>query len=87
MKLREAFVHMRKFYKMLHRDHPFILVSIVIGGIAAGIFPFISLFFSSRILDALILGDMELAKQQIVYLLAGNTIVACIDRICAQAVD
>lgn len=86
MKVKEMFRYMKRFYKMLQQDHPTILIWIVLGGLAAGILPFISLFFSSRILDALIRSDMEQAIRQISFLLFGNLIVGCVDRICVQAV-
>lgn len=77
----------RNFYQMLHRDHPLILISVIFGGIVTGVLPFFTLFFSSRILDALIISDIELAKVYIIILLAGRLILGCVDRIFIHIVS
>lgn len=80
MKPVEMWRNAKNFYQMLHKDHPLILICVIFGGIVTGVLPFFTLFFSSRILDALIISDIELAKIYIIILLAGRFILGCIDR-------
>ena len=80
MKPVEMWRNAKNFYQMLHKDHPLILICVIFGGIVTGVLPFFTLFFSSRILDALIISDIELAKVYIIILLAGRFILGCIDR-------
>lgn len=86
IKIRDVWGYAKNFYQMLQKNAPTVLVSIVVGGIVAGILPFVSLYYSSRILDALLEANIELAKMQITILLVARLVLGCIDRFCAFAV-
>ena len=87
MKIRTMWTYMRKFYKMLHKDHPTTLPIVVIGGIAKGIGPFLALFYSGRILDALLSGNRELAISQIVTMLVAVLLLGCLERGCFHLLE
>jgi len=87
MKIRTMWIYMRKFYKMLHKDHPTMLTIVVVGGIAKGISPFLSLFYSGRILDALLSGNRELAISQIVIMLVAVLLLGFLERGCFHLLE
>lgn len=86
IELHEVIKYASNFFRMIGKDNPLILYSIIIGGITTGILPFISLYFSSHILDALLAADMERAKVFISMLLIGRLMVGCVNSICAHVV-
>ena len=87
MKISSFLENLSKFYKMIQKDHPRVLIYVIIGGIAKGIIPFISLFYSSKILDALLNSNVEAAIPQIMILLISTFVLGCIDRACYQAIQ
>ena len=87
MKLSSMIQNMKKFYQMIHKDHPSILFFVIIGGIAKGIIPFISLYFSSEIVDLLMNGNIEAAKTNILIMLVSIFVFGCIDRACYQCMN
>ena len=84
MKLSNMLSNMKKFYKMIHQDHPHTLFYALIGGFCKALVPFISLYYSSKILDALIESNTQLAISNITLLLVLSFIIGCIDRACYQ---
>ena len=87
MKINSFLENLSKFYKMIYRDHPRVLIYVFIGGISKGIIPFISLFYSSRILDNLLQSNIDAALPQILILLIATFVLGCIDRACYQAIQ
>ncbi len=87
MKLKETWDYVRKFYRMIQKDHPTVLFYVILGGILKGFIPYISLYYSSKILDALLASDVELAKMQIMILLASTFLLSCIERACYQSMS
>ena len=87
MKISSFLENLSKFYKMIQKDHPRVLIYVFVGGIAKGIIPFISLFYSSRILDSLLNSSIEAALPQIMTLLISTFVLGCIDRACYQAMQ
>lgn len=87
MKISSFFRNLSKFYKMIQKDHPKVLIYVFIGGIAKGIIPFISLFYSSRILDSLLESNIDAALPLIMTLLISTFVLGCIDRACYQTIQ
>lgn len=87
MPIKEMWTYMKKFFQMIRRDHPSILFSVIIGGIASATIPFVVLVYSAKILDALLEANMNLAKKQIVILLLATFIIGIIERICYHAMQ
>ena len=87
MKINKFIELLSKFYKMIHKDYPRVLIYVFVGGIAKGIIPFISLFYSSKILDALLESNVDAALPQILILLIATFILGCIDRACYQTIQ
>lgn len=87
MKLSIMLSNMKKFYKMIHQDHPHTLFYAFVGGFCKALVPFISLYYSSKILDALIESNTSLAISNIIFLLGLCFIVGCIDRACYQGLN
>lgn len=84
MKLKDTWIYTKKFYQMVQKDHPRILIYVIIGGILKGFIPYISLYYSSRILDFLLRSDIEAAKTQIMILLLATFLLSCIEKACYQ---
>ncbi|MEE1086580.1 MAG: hypothetical protein U0L05_05380 [Schaedlerella sp.] len=78
---------MKKFYHMVHRDHPSILVWVITGGIAKALASFVVLIGSAMVLDSLIAYDMDTAKYQILIMLLAAFGVGCIEKVCYHAVQ
>lgn len=74
--------YLKQFYRMVHRDHPSILFWVIIGGIAKAVVPFVVLIGSAKVLDSLIVSEIEVAKSQILVMLLVAFTVGCIERIC-----
>ena len=85
MKFNNMMNYMKKFYRMIHKDHPRTLIYTIFGGIIHGIIPFISLYYSSKIIDSLLLSDTDSAIVRIVIMLSLVLILGCIDRAIYQA--
>lgn len=76
---------MKQFYRMIHNDHPRAFLYTFIAGVSQAILPFITLYLSSVILDQLLIGNYETAKQMIVILLSLSFIVGVVWRSSSQA--
>lgn len=87
MKLKEMWTYMKKFYQMIHRDHPTMLFFVILGGIAKATIPFISLVYSAKVLDSLLASDIALAKSQILILLLATFGLGCIERACYYVIQ
>ena len=87
MKLSEMYRYMKKFFKMVCKDHPSVPFFLLFGGAARAAGPFLGLYYSSRILDSLMAWNVEQAKGEIVILLLGTFLLGCVDRICQQAIN
>lgn len=87
MKIKDMWTYMKNFFDLIRKDHPMILFYIFIGAFASATIPFISLYFSSRILDSLLLANTELAIQQVTIMLSTIFIFGCINRACFQMID
>ena len=85
MKLSNMYTNMKRFYQMVHKDHPRTFLYTIIGGMVNAIIPFISLYLSSKIVDSLLNSNIELAVKQIILLLTATFILGCIDRAFMQA--
>ena len=87
MPIKEMWSYMKKFYHMVHRDHPSILIWVIMGGITKALAPFVVLIGSAKVLDSLIAYDMDKAKYQILIMLLAAFGVGCIEKVCYHAVQ
>lgn len=82
MSIKEMWSYMKKFYRMVHRDHPSILFWVITGGITKAIVPFVVLIGSAKVLDSLIAAEIGVAKNQILVMLLVAFVIGCIEKIC-----
>ena len=87
MKIRVMWKYMSKFYRMLHKDHPSMLAIVIAGGIAKGTAPFWAMYYSGKILDALLISNKELAVSHIMVMLAGIFLLGCVERACYHLLE
>ena len=85
MKINNMILYMKKFYLMVHKDHPRALLFTIIGGIHHGLNPFIALYYSSKIIDLLLANDINSAINQIIIMLVLTLFIGCLDRAIYQA--
>ena len=86
MRIKEMWSYMRKFFRMVQRDHKYILFFLIPGGILKAVLPFITLVYSAKILDSLISAEIPLAKTQIVTMLLAGFVLGCIEKACYNKV-
>lgn len=79
--------YMKKFYRMVHRDHPSILFWVIAGGITKAFVPFVVLVGSAKVLDSLIAYNMDIAKYQIILMLLVAFSAGCMEKVCYHAVQ
>ena len=79
--------YMKKFYRMVHRDHPSILFWVIAGGITKAFVPFVVLVGSAKVLDSLIAYNMDIAKYQIIIMLLVAFSAGCMEKVCYHAVQ
>lgn len=87
MKISVMWKYLIRFFRMIHKDHPTMLTIVILGGIARGISPFLSLFYSSRILDALLDGKKDQATEMVIIMLLAVFVLGFIDRVCYQWIE
>lgn len=87
MPIKEMWSYMKNFYRMVHRDHPSILFWVITGGITKAIVPFVVLIFSAKVLDSLVISDIEAAKLRILVMLLAAFGIGCIEKICYHSVQ
>lgn len=87
MKLKDMIKELKEFHRMICLDNPNAIYFCAIEAICVATIPFISLYYSSMILDDLIVGNIDLAKEHIILLLIGTFVLGVIGRICHQVLD
>ena len=87
MSIKEMWSYMKKFYRMVHRDHPSILFWVIAGGITKAFVPFVVLVGSAKVLDSLIAYNMDIAKYQIIIMLLVAFSAGCMEKVCYHAVQ
>lgn len=78
MKVKELLKEFSRFYRMIKLDNPHVGSYILLEAFSKSLIPFVSMFFSSHILDDLIAGDIPLAKSHVFYLLIETFILGLI---------
>lgn len=87
MNVKKVIDSTKKLLEIAKRDYKHVSYVLVIGAITGALIPFISLFFSSKILDLLIAKDTDTAIKNILIMLLTVVILSLIRKACDQMME
>lgn len=72
-----------KFYKLLKRDYPLVLLYSFVGSFSLAILPFVLFYFSAKIIDFLLVKDINNAYNYVYYFLIISFVLGLISYFCS----
>lgn len=87
MKPKSSFRKITSFIKMIKGSYHHIVWILVIGGVIKATIPFLGLYFSAQILNALIAGDFNSAITYVTILLLSQLGAGIIGKVCDQRIE
>ena len=87
MKYKQVWHEMIQFIKFISKDSKKVIVALLIGAWAKATAPFLSLYFSSKMLNHMIIGNYEKVMQSISLLLLTQLVAGILEKVCYQIIN
>ncbi len=87
MKLKKSWHNFVQFIKLIKKDHPSVIIIIVIGALAAALLPFVQLVFYSKILNMVMQGLYEECVLYVAIQLVVTLILGLISQACKHSIN
>lgn len=87
MKQKKLWNDIIEYLKLIAVDNRRIIAILLIGGLAKALAPFLSLYFSAKILNEMLAGMFDLCAESAAIMLSLRLVIGMIEKACDRAVD